>query len=116
MAKKGSPYEKFVASVIEAMDQTVHVEHSKWVEGPDGKRDMDVHVIGSVNGKDFSILIECKDYDLSTTGKVGIEYVDAIDSKRQDLKIDLAMICSNSGFTEGALRKAKRLGSAWGLD
>lgn len=31
-------------------------------------------------------------------------------SKRHDLKADFAFICSNSGFTKGALRKARRKG------
>jgi len=34
--------------------------------------------------------------------------VDALDSKREDLGADLAIICSNSGFTKDALAKAKR--------
>lgn len=110
MVKKGSSYEKFVASVIEAMDDTVDVESGLWVEGPDGRRDMDVKVRGHVNGEEYSILVECKDYNPNTTGPVGIAYVDALDSKRQDLSMDAAMICSNSGYTAGALRKARRKG------
>lgn len=109
MGKKGSSYEKFVANVVAAIDENVKVEYSQWVQGPDGRRDMDVSVTGILNGKTCSMMIECKDYDVHKTGAVGIELVDALDSKRRDLNLDLAMICSNSGFTEGALTKAKRL-------
>jgi len=109
MGKKGSSYEKFVANVVAAIDKNVKVEYSQWVQGPDGRRDMDVYVTGIVNGKTYSMMIECKDYDVNKTGPVGIEFVDALDSKRRDLNLDFAMICSNSGFTEGALIKSKRL-------
>jgi hypothetical protein len=44
------------------------------------------------------------------TGKVGRPFVDALDSKRHDLQADAAFICSNSGFTEDALNKARRKG------
>jgi hypothetical protein len=55
-------------------------------------------------------VIECKDFDPVTTGKVGRPYVDALDSKRQDLDASTTKISSNSGFTTDALRKAKRKG------
>jgi len=106
----GKPYQRLVAYVVQAMDPSSIVEEGKWVVGPDGKRDMDVVVRGSLDGREFSVLIECKDYDKSKTGKVGIGYVDTIDSKRKDLSVDVAMICSNSGFTSPAIHKAKRKG------
>ena len=67
---------------------------------------MDVFVIGTIEGAPFKLVIECKDYNPRTTGKVGIEYVDALDSKRHDLQVDGAIICSNSGFSSDANRKA----------
>jgi len=106
--KRGLAYQDFVASVIKAMTGEVDIQTEKWIDGPDGRRDMDVTVKGKVNNVDFSILIECKDYDPKTTGKVGIELIDALDSKRQDVGVDSAIICSNSGFTQDAIRKAKR--------
>lgn len=106
--KRGLAYQDFVASVIKAMTGEVDIQTEKWIDGPDGRRDMDVIVKGKVNNRDFSILIECKDYDPKTTGKVGIELIDALDSKRQDVGVDSAIICSNSGFTQDAIRKAKR--------
>jgi len=108
MAKAGRTYEKLVAYVVSSLDPNAQVENGIWVEGPDGRRDMDVFVRGQLDSKDFSILIECKDYDLASTGKVGIDLVDAIDSKKDDLGVDCAVICSNSGFTAPAIRKGKR--------
>ena len=52
------------------------------------------------------MLVECKDW----AELVGIAVVDALDSKRRDLGADEAVIYSNAGFTEPALRKASRVG------
>lgn len=59
-----------------------------------------------MDGHRFFALIECKDWK----DKVGIEEIDKLDSKRRDLAADRTMICSNSGFTDTALRKARRVG------
>lgn len=108
--KKGTPYEKLVAIVVSAFHPNCEVKQGQWVDGPDGRRDMDVVIEGLINNKHKKILIECKDYDKMKTGKVGISIIDALDSKRKDLNIDVCFICSNSGFTADALRKAKRVG------
>jgi len=104
----GSPYQELVGLVAKAMDPNSTVKTGQWVVGPDGKRDLDVIIEGSIDKEPYKVLIECKDYDPKTTGKVGIEIVDALDSKREDLPVDKAFICSNSGFTSEALRKARR--------
>jgi hypothetical protein len=108
IAKQGIPFQTLVGSVVQAFDPNALVKSEQWVDGPDGRRDMDVFVQGNVEGAPFRLLIECKDYNPRTTGKVGIEYVDALDSKRHDLQVDGAIICSNSGFTADSIRKAKR--------
>ena len=108
LINKGKPFQDFVASVAQAMDPSATVKAGQWVKGPDGRRDMDVLVEGSVDNRPFRVIIECKDYDPNTTGKVGIAFVDAIDSKRHDLRVDAAVICSNSGFSQDAIHKAKR--------
>ena len=110
MSKPGTPYEQLVAEIVQDMDSNASVEQGVWVEGPDGSRELDVIVRGSVDGTPYSFMIECKDYDPSSTGKVDIQQVDAIDSKRHDVDVGLAIICSNSGFTAGAVRKATRKG------
>jgi len=51
------------------------------------------------------VVIECKDWNRP----IGIAFIDALDSKRRDLGASIAMICSNSGFTSDALRKAARV-------
>jgi hypothetical protein len=58
----------------------------------------------------YSVLIECKDFNPQSTGKVGIGFVGELDSKRHDLNIDFPIICSNAGFTAPAIHKARRVG------
>ncbi|HYC83273.1 MAG TPA: restriction endonuclease [Candidatus Paceibacterota bacterium] len=106
----GSAYQDLVAFVAKAFDPGADVKTGEWVEGPDGRLDMDVSIRGNVDGKPVLVVIECKDFDLSKTGKVGRPFIDALDSKRHDLGADAVFISSNSGFTEDALNKARRKG------
>jgi hypothetical protein len=106
----GTAYQELVATMAKAFDPTANVRAGEWIEGPDGRLDMDVSIRGSLDGKPTLVVIECKDFDLNKTGKVGRPFIDALDSKRHDLEADAAFICSNSGFTEDALNKARRKG------
>jgi Restriction endonuclease len=109
-AKAGTAFEQCVATVVRALAPNARVTQGVWVAGPDGTRDQDVLIEATLGGKAFRGIVECKDYDKSKTGPVGIAVVDALDSKRRDLACDLALICSNAGFTEPAIRKATRVG------
>jgi len=110
MARLGKQFELVVSDVIREFGPGTKVSSGKWVKGPDGRRDIDVLVEGELDGKNQKILIECKDFSTNTTGRVGIPIVDALDSKRRDLDIKIALICSNAGFTTPAISKAKRVG------
>jgi hypothetical protein len=106
MAKPGDEYQEIVAAVVKALDPGAVVSVGEWVEGPDGQRDMDVAIRGMRDGTAQFILIECKDW----ARRVGIRDLDALESKSRDLGVDCAILYSNSGFTNGALRKAQRVG------
>jgi len=106
----GTAYQELVATMARAFDATADVKVGEWVEGPDGRLDMDVAIRGSMDGKPTLVVIECKDFDLTKSGRVGRPFIDALDSKRHDLQADAAFICSNSGFTKDALNKARRKG------
>jgi len=106
MAKAGDEYQDLVGAVAKALDPGAAVGVGQWIVGPDGRRDLDVEVRGTIEGAPFFVQIECKDW----SEPVGIAVVDALDSKRRDLGADKAIIYSNSGFTEPALRKANRVG------
>lgn len=110
MAKRGSAFERLVKDVLSTMDRNSVVRHGQWVQGPDGRRELDVLVEGRVEETIRRVLIECKDFNPKTTGPVGIGFIDALESKRRDLNIDVSFICSNAGFTADAIRKAKRVG------
>jgi hypothetical protein len=106
----GTAYQELVATMAKTFDPTADIKVGEWVEGPDGRLDMDVAIRGSMDGKPTLVVIECKDFDLTKSGKVGRPFIDALDSKRYDLQADAAFICSNSGFTKDALNKARRKG------
>jgi hypothetical protein len=104
MSKLGDEYQELVGLVQKVLDPGATVKVGQWVQGPDGRRDIDVEVKGIVDGKDKFILVECKDWQ----DPIGIKEIDALDSKRHDLGADETIIYSNSGFTKDALRKAER--------
>jgi hypothetical protein len=107
MAKSGMDYQEIVAKVEQALNPGAVITVNPWVKGPDGKRDCDVLVRGSADGKPIFVFIECKDW---RRRPVGVEVIDALDSKRSDVGATHAVIYSNSGFTSIALRKAQRKG------
>ncbi len=106
MAKAGDAYRELVGTVMTALDPDSAVNTEQWITGPDGERDMDVEVRGTLNGVPQFILVECKDH----TRAIGIGFIDAFESKIRDLKPDRSIMFSNSGFTRGALKKANRVG------
>jgi hypothetical protein len=110
MAKRGTLFEQAVADIIKGFGDVTDVAQGEWHTGPDGRRDRDVKFNIHLGDRTYRALIECKDYDRVKTGRVGIGVMDALDSKRRDLKIDVPMVCSNAGFTKPALAKAERVG------
>jgi hypothetical protein len=110
LGKKGTAFERAVAEIVASFGGVADLEQGSWVEGPDGRRDRDVSFSATVGPRIFKVLIECKDYNPKSMGKIGIELVDALESKSRDLGVEVAMICSNAGFSEPALRKALRVG------
>lgn len=106
MSKAGDEYRELVGNVMAALDPGSAVKTEQWITGPDGERDMDVEVRGTLNGVAHFILVECKDH----ARRIGICVIDAFESKIRDLKPDRAIMFSNSGFTRDAMKKAKRVG------
>ena len=106
MPTHGDSYEEILNAVQKALGPGATVEVAQWVEEPDGRRDMDLVVRGSVSGTPFCVLLECK----NKARRVGTKVVDALEFKRRSLRADSAILFSNSGFTERAVRKAERMG------
>lgn len=109
--KAGRAFESVVADIVREFDSTPHIVTNVIVDGPDGHREIDVLIDGSVGGISRKAFIECKDYN-PKRGPLGIAVVDALESKRRDLNYDLCALCSNAGFTADAIRKAARTGIA----
>lgn len=103
---KDSRYRELVAAVIHAFDPKAKLLVSASIEGPDGLRTVDVEVRSVVDGKQTLTAIDV--VDLPPAKKAGIETIDAADSKRADINADNLLVCSNTGFDEAAIRKAKR--------
>ena len=108
--KAGIAYQEVVADIARAFSPSSVVQASAWFDGPDGRRDMDVLIEDVVEGRRVRVMIECKDYKPRSPRPLGIEFVDAIAGKMPDLGLTTAVICSNAGFTEGAIKKASRHG------
>jgi len=106
MTKRGQWYEDAVAAVAKALYPAAIVNVRREIEGPDGTREVDVEVRGIIDGRQQFALLECKDRKVP----VDIQVLDALHSKSLDLRADVAIIFSNSGFTRKALEKANRLG------
>lgn len=109
MSKLGTQFELVVSDVVKEMDPNSTVTQGEWIEGPDGYRNLDVIIKGTVDGIVRKIHIECKDHNPDSR-PIGIAFIDALESKHRDLNIDLSLLCSNAGFTTDAIRKAKRKG------
>ena len=106
MSKPGKEYQQIVAAVEQVFNPGASVSVDVLDKGPDGRLDHDVLIVGTRDERPWRAHIECKDWKVP----VGREVVDALDSKRQDCDVDLAIIYSNSGFTKDALSKAGRKG------
>lgn len=105
----GYAYQELVGTLAKAFaPDALAIDVGKWIKGPDGRLDMDVSIRGIIDGKEHHTVIECKDFDPLKRKKVGRSFVDALDSKRHDMKADSVFISSNSGFTDDALKKARR--------
>jgi hypothetical protein len=109
MSKLGKQFQLVVADVVRQMDPNANVREGQWVKGPDGARELDVVVEGTIEGVVRRIQIECRDYGMRRR-RIGIGAIDALESKHRDLKIDASLMCSNIGFSDDAVRKAKRVG------
>jgi len=103
----GEKLETLVEVVFQALtknDQYTNVQRDQNLPGPDCNRQVDVLLQTKSYGFSSSTMVECKDH----ARPLDIGYVDAIDSKYNDLPVDLAVLVSRNGFTEGAKAKAKR--------
>lgn len=98
-------YQNLVSEVMKALYPKASIKINSITMGPDGYRDIDVEVKENSGNKKKFLFIECKDQ----RKPIGIEIIDAVKSKSEDLKADETIVFSNSGFTRPAIKKALRL-------
>ncbi len=102
-----STYRQLVASVVYAFEPHASLSVGTLVNTPDGIRTVDIELRSS--GKAGAPLLTAIDIiDLPSGRKADIAAVDAADSKRADIKADAMLLCSNTGFEQDAISKAKR--------
>lgn len=109
MAKKAyADFEELVARFFEKVEgaNQYRVVRNAKIEGPDGPRQIDVLLEGTIGPLNVRTIIECKDFK----GKVPVGRVDELASKMNDVKAHKAVLVSAKGFSKTAIRKAERLG------
>ena len=106
MAELNGPQQELVADVLWALHPGAVTEVGEWLEGAGGDRELDVSIRGETNSGPTLVVIEFKDWNRP----IGIEAIEALEGRRQDLRAANALICGMSGYTSGALLKAERVG------
>lgn len=109
MAKRnnGKSFEKLVAIIQQAYKDVPHTKifinhlvEDRWGR----KREFDVFIVTKVNGIDFRIAIECKNFDKP----VPVEKVEAFNSKCSTISnINKKIMFSSRGFQSAAIENAK---------
>ena len=102
---RNDEYRTLVANVIHAFEPRAHITVGGAVIGPDGARIVDIQV-WPVAGSSGPIVVDVIDRRDGTP--VGIDAIDAAESKRKDINATAMLVCSNTGFDSVALSKAKR--------
>ncbi len=107
--KQGTQFEHLaheVFTVLSKEKEYEKVEHDVNIIGPDGPRQIDVLISGSVGPFEVKTIVECKDYNKN----VNVTAIDALYSKLLDVNAQKAVLVARKGFSSGAKKKAKRLG------
>ena len=107
--KQGTKFEHLAHEVFTVLSRSKEhekVEHDVNLEGPDGPRQIDVLISGSVGPFEVKTIVECKDYNKN----VNVTAIDALYSKLLDVNAQKAVLVARKGFSSGARKKAKRLG------
>jgi hypothetical protein len=107
--KTGKQFEILTKEIFELLSRNeryTSVEHNVQLESPDGLRQIDVLIRSKSTSLDLMTIVECKDHNRI----LSVEYIDAIYSKKQDVRADIAVLVARKGFSKSAKHKADRLG------
>ncbi len=113
MSKKiqndGKDFEELTHNIFQLLSNNesyTSVARDIELSSPDGPRQFDVVLRSKVAGLNILTVIECKDH----SRRVSVGVVDAFISKMLDVQANKGVIVASNGFTEGAKKKARRLG------
>ena len=109
MTKKGREFEGLVFEIYQVISNTHpnnSVEMDIHLESPDGLRQIDVLIRSEIAGMPILTIIECKDHKRN----LDVTFVDALVSKMADVNANKGVLVARKGFSNGALKKARRLG------
>jgi hypothetical protein len=116
MKNTGKDYERFVASIYEAIInaekildvQNIKIELNKKITDNFGiHREFDIYWKFKMFDIDYETIIECKDYK----NKVSIDKIDGIIGKIKDMPTKLiAIFATTQGYQKGAKEKAQKNG------
>jgi len=100
--KPGAAFERLGAAVQAKLDPGAAVRWNEKISG----RQIDATVRGRLGSAVVFVIIECRDYEK----KLGLKHVDALDSVRQEVGANKAILVTRTGFTKPALKKAAAVG------
>lgn len=108
ITKNDKRYEQLTAEIIKKFsDEYTEVILDNKIVGKSGRtRQIDVDVRSKIAGQDIFIVFECKYYKR----RVGIGTVDEVIGKIDDVRAQMGVIVSDSGFDQGAIARAKEHG------
>lgn len=105
--QKGLQFEEAVAAMQRLLDPDASVTHNEvLVDRLGHRRQFDVVLRGKLGGHDVLGVIECKDY----SRPVGTPDVNAFADKAHNVRANLSMLASRTGFTKPALELAAHHG------
>jgi hypothetical protein len=108
MPKRTNEFQKIIFLIQKQLEGKALVTESKLLTDfrTGAEVEVDVVIEGSVSGIDIKIGIECIDRSRPAT----IEWVNQMIQKHNDLPLNKTILVSKSGFSAGALKKAKAYG------
>lgn len=106
--KAGAEYEQIVAGIHREFAGDAQVTENEFITGRlSGKpRQIDVAIRSTIAGHKLLVIVECKDYRRS----VGIDKVEELIGKVEDVGAATGVLVSNSGFSDDAVKRAEKDG------
>ena len=106
--KTGKEFEKLISYLHTCMADKAKVESNVFLIYKDTgkKRQIDILITITDGFYTLRIIVEVRDHNRP----VGVEYVGAVDNKKQSVGANMAAIVSKSGFSKSALEKVRSLG------